>query len=72
MVRLWVTCFAGIAFAVLGSAHLDAAKLIRISENAAGEPSDRLGSVADMTPDRQYVVIPSVQVADSFVISLFR
>ncbi len=60
MARSWITFYVGIAFAVLGSAHLDAAELIRISQTAAGEPSDRGAFVAGMTPDGRYVVIGSI------------
>ena len=59
MTRPWITFYVGFAFAVLGSAHLDAAELIRISQTAAGEPSDRSAYVASMTPDGRYVVIAS-------------
>ena len=60
MTRPWITFYVGFAFAVLGSAHLDAAELIRISQTAAGQPSDREASVAGMTPDGRYVVIWSL------------
>ena len=69
MARSWITFYVGIAFAVLGCARLDAAEIIRISQTAAGEPSDRGAFVAGMTPDGRYVVIQSY--ASNLVPGLF-